>query len=164
MFTTSSIHIKAPRERVFEVTSNLENWCPMLPHYRHINFLQRSPDLLTNTVKMACWRGLIPISWHSIHEVKPDIMEVHFTHLKAFTKGMKVIWTYAPTDGGTNVQITHDLKFRIRFLAPLCEPLIGHGFVEPVARKTLATFKAILEDETLSGPTPDSRTAPDPTA
>ncbi|CAN5263060.1 hypothetical protein BH23VER1_BH23VER1_05940 [soil metagenome] len=148
MHSASSVLIRAPRDRIFAVTSNLENWVPMLPHYRYINFLERSEDGLRNKVEMACYRGRIPVSWLSIHEVKPDTMEVHFTHLRAFTKGMVVVWRYEPQDDGTvKVTITHDLKFRVPVLAPLAEPIIGRGFIDPVANKTLATFKAILEAE-----------------
>ncbi|MEZ5301793.1 MAG: SRPBCC family protein [Verrucomicrobiales bacterium] len=155
MFTATSIIIHAPRERIFEVTANLENWVPMLPHYREIKFFERSADGRKNRVKMACWRGIIPISWHSIHEIKPDSMEVHFTHLRAFTKGMVVVWKYEPLPeaegGGVRVTITHDLNFRVAALAPLMEPIIAHGFIDPVASKTLATFKKILEAEAGAG-------------
>lgn len=152
MHSESTILINAPRERIFEVTSDLENWEPMLPHYRHIRFFERSADRRRNRVKMACWRGILPISWHSIHEIRPDTMEVHFTHLRAFTKGMKVIWRYEPTpDGPVRVSIVHDLVFRIPWLRWLAEPIIAHGFIEPVARRTLATFKGILEAEAAAG-------------
>lgn len=149
MHTSESVLIDAPRDRIFEVTSRLENWTPMLPHYRFVNFLKRSEDELVNTVHMACWcRGIIPISWRSIHEIKPDVMEVHFTHLKAFTKGMVVVWRYEATpEGPVKVSITHDLNFRVPWLAWLAEPIISKGFIDPVAGKTLATFKAILENE-----------------
>ncbi len=97
---------------------------------------------------MACWRGFVPISWVSKHEVDPTKREQHFTHLKAWTKGMVVVWTYEErADGGTDVTIIHDLKFRVPALAFLIEPIIGHGFIDPVANKTLATFKRLLEAE-----------------
>jgi ribosome-associated toxin RatA of RatAB toxin-antitoxin module len=149
MHTSESVVINAPRERIFEVTSRLENWVPMLPHYRFVRFLDRSEDGLTSTVHMGCWcRRVIPISWRSIHEIKPDAMEVHFTHLRAFTKGMVVVWRYEPTAGGAvNVSITHDLDFRVKWLRWLAEPVISKGFIDPVAGKTLATFKMILEAE-----------------
>ena len=147
MHTANSVLIKAPRDRIFEVTSDLKNWTPMLPHYRSIHFHDSTDDRLKNTVTMACWRGWIPISWKSIHEIKPDDFEVHFTHLRAFTKGMVVIWRYIDTPDGVEVSITHDLNFRVRWLAPIMEPLIGKGFIEPVAQRTLATFKKILEEE-----------------
>lgn len=148
MFTESSIVIDAPRERIFEVTSNLENWVPMLPHYRRIEFLERSGDGLRSRVRMACWRGWIPIAWESEHEIVPEVPEVRFTHLKAFTKGMVVVWKYEPTpEGPVRVTITHDLRFRLPWLRWLAEPIIGHGFIEPVARRTLATFRELLEAE-----------------
>ncbi len=161
MHSANSILIHAPRERIFTITSNLDNWVPMLPHYRAIDFLERSEDGLRSRVKMACYRGVIPISWHSIHEVKPDLMEVHFTHLRAFTKGMVVVWKYEPQpDGAVKVTISHDMKFRIPALAALAEPIIAHGFIEPVATKTLATFKRILEAESEAGARGDAGANP----
>ena len=74
-------------------------------------------------------------------------MEVRFTHLEAFTKGMIVVWRYEESGEGVEVSITHELKFRMPLLAPLAEPVIASGFIAPVARKTLATFKGILESE-----------------
>lgn len=146
MHTSSSVQIHAPREKIFEVTSNLENWTPMLPHYRYINFLERDGD--EATVVMACYRGSIPLSWTSRHEIDREKMEMTFTHLKKFTKGMVVVWTYEETaNDGVKVSIIHDLKFRVRFLAPLAEYIIGTHFIDPVARKTLATFKELLEKE-----------------
>ena len=149
MKTSCSITIDAPLERIFELTSDLENWVPNLPHYRFINFFERSEDKRRNKVKMACWcRGFIPLSWHSIHEIKPAVHEVHFNHLRAFTKGMHVVWNYEPTaDNRVLVTITHTQNFRLPWLAWFAEPVIDRGFIEPVANKTLATFKSILEAE-----------------
>ena len=54
MHQANRILINAPRQRIFEVTSRLENWTPMLPHYRYVEFLERSADGRRNVVKMAC--------------------------------------------------------------------------------------------------------------
>ena len=153
MHSDNSILIRAPRERIFEITTDLARWPKLLPHYRYINFLERSDDGLCSKVKMACYRGVLPISWVSNHEVKPDVFEQHFHHLKAFTKGMHVVWTYQ-SEGSDAVRVTilHELKFRLRPLAPVMEPLLAHGFIEPVAGKTLATFKQLLEAEAAGGP------------
>jgi hypothetical protein len=43
------------------------------------------------------------------------------------------------------VEIIHDLKFRVPWLAWLTEPIISGFFIHNVANKTLATFKAHLE-------------------
>ena len=68
-----------------------------------------------------------------------------FVHLRRWTKGMKVVWTLTPTRDGTRVEIIHDLQFRVPLLGWLAEPIICGFFIENVANKTLAAFKAHLE-------------------
>lgn len=148
MHSSNSITIQAPLERVFELTSDLEQWPRVLPHYRYIKYFSREGN--KSHVKMAAKRGVIPIAWESIHIVDRDKKEQHFSHLKAWTKGMEVVWTYAqlPGDEGVKVEIVHDLKFRFPPLTPIAEPIIGGFFIEHVANQTLSTFKTILEEET----------------
>jgi ribosome-associated toxin RatA of RatAB toxin-antitoxin module len=142
METESSIVIQAPLERIFAVTSDLERWPAVLPHYRHVRFLERRED--GGVISMAAMRGILPISWVSDLRVDPVAREVHFFHLKKWTKGMKVVWTYTPQEDGVLVKITHDLRFRVPALAWLFEPIIGN-FIHAVAGRTLATFKQFLE-------------------
>lgn len=143
MHTETAIFIRAPRPDIFELTSDLAAWPAMLPHYRSVHFLEGSRD--DAIITMAGMRGSIPISWKSHLLVDREAMELRFTHLKAFTKGMVVVWTYDEQPEGTLVTIRHDLHFRIRPLAPLAERIIGEGFIDYVARRTLGTFKRLLE-------------------
>jgi ribosome-associated toxin RatA of RatAB toxin-antitoxin module len=145
MDTESSIVIRAPLEEIFAVTSDLERWPAVLPHYRYVRFLERRPD--GGVIEMAAVRGIIPISWVSDLRVDAERREVHFFHLRKWTKGMKVVWTYTPQEDGVLVIITHDLHFRIPWLAWLFEPIIGN-FIHAVAGRTLATFKTFLERPT----------------
>ena len=62
-------------------------------------------------------------------------------------KGMVVVWSYVQQEDGVLVTITHDLNFRIPALAPLAEYIIGNHFIDPVAGRTLRTFKELLEKE-----------------
>ncbi len=39
MHTATSIHIAAPRERIFATVSDLARWPELLPHYRYIRTL-----------------------------------------------------------------------------------------------------------------------------
>lgn len=94
---------------------------------------------------MAAMRDWIPISWTSDLRVDRTNLEIHFHHLKAMTKGMKVVWSYEETPHGTLVRITHDLQFRIPPLRPIAHRIIGGYFIHYVAGKTLATFKEFLE-------------------
>jgi ribosome-associated toxin RatA of RatAB toxin-antitoxin module len=143
MHTGNSIIIHAPRAKIFETAADLEAWPRILPHYRYIRFLERGPE--GSVVEMAAMRSGIPISWTSEYRVDPERMELHFLHLKAFTRGMRVVWTFAETPAGVLVEILHELRFRIPALAPIAEPIIGGFFIEHVANKTLREMKKHLE-------------------
>jgi ribosome-associated toxin RatA of RatAB toxin-antitoxin module len=143
MRKTNSIIMRAPKTLIFETAANLELWPRILPHYRYIRYLEKSPE--RNLVVMAAKRSGIPITWTSIEEIDRERMEVRFQHLKAFTKGMEVVWTFTETPDGVRVEIMHDLKFRVPALAPLMEPIIGGFFIHHVANKTLHCMKDYVE-------------------
>jgi len=143
MHTGNSIIMQAPRMAIFETAANLELWPKILPHYRYIRYLERGNN--RNLVVMAAVRSGIPISWTSEQVIDRKNLEVHFHHLKAWTKGMHVVWTFKETPAGVLVEIVHDLKFRNRLLAPIAEPIIGKFFIHPVASKTLRCMKTYLE-------------------
>jgi len=145
MHTGNSIIIHAPKTAIFETAANLELWPKILPHYRYIRYLERGPD--RNLVVMAAVRSGIPIAWTSEQIIDRERCEIRFHHLKAWTKGMDVVWTFRETPAGVVVEILHDLRFRIPLLAPIVEPIIGNGFVRPVATKTLSCMKAFLENQ-----------------
>ena len=71
--------------------------------------------------------------------------EVRFHHLKAFTKGMLVVWTFQETPAGVLVAIAHDMNFRVPVLAALAEPIIGDFFIHHTANRTLQCMKTYLE-------------------
>ncbi|MGH8095144.1 MAG: SRPBCC family protein [Chthoniobacterales bacterium] len=143
MQTGNSIIMQAPRDAIFETAADLEQWPIILPHYRYIHFLERGPD--RSIVKMAALRSGIPISWTSEFTVDRDRKELRFLHLKAFTRGMRVVWTFKETPAGVLVEIMHALRFRLVALAPIAEPIIGGFFIHHVANQTLSALKAHLE-------------------
>ena len=143
MHTGNSIHIRAPREKIFTVVSDLPRWPELLPHYRFIRTLGSGEK--GSIVQMAATRSGIPISWTSEFWADERALELHFLHLRKWTKGMKVVWTLTPTRDGTRVEIIHDLNFRLPWMAWLAEPIISGFFIGNIANKTLAAFKAHLE-------------------
>jgi ribosome-associated toxin RatA of RatAB toxin-antitoxin module len=143
MHKTNSIIMRAPKLSIFETAADLELWPKILPHYRYIRFLERAPD--RNLVVMAAKRSGIPISWTSEQIIDRDKMEVHFHHLKAFTKGMHVVWTFEEGPDGVLVKIRHDLDFSVQILAPLADKIIGDFFIHNIANKTLRCMKAYME-------------------
>ena len=143
MHKINSIIVDAPKMLIFETAANLELWPQILPHYRYIHYLERSPN--RNIVVMAAKRSRIPISWTSEQIIDRDRLEVRFHHLKAFTKGMHVVWTFEDVPGGVLVEIKHDLEFRVNLLAPIADKIIGDFFIRNIASKTLCCMKSYIE-------------------
>ena len=143
MRTENSILIKAPLGKIFEATSNLLLWPKVLPHYRWIRILRAGDDGLI--VKMAARRGWLPIQWTSRFQVDPNTPGLCFEHLRAFTRGMKVQWTYTPTTEGVLVKISHELERASAFGRWFARRVLGEMFIQPVARRTLFHFKQYLE-------------------
>ena len=135
-----------PKMTVFEIAANLELWPRILPHYRYIRYLERSPN--RNVVVMAATRSGIPVSWTSEQIIDRQRIEVRFRHLKAFTKGMRVVWTFQEVPTGVLVEIEHDLAFRVKILAPIADKIIGDFFIHHVANKTLRYMKSYVEANT----------------
>jgi ribosome-associated toxin RatA of RatAB toxin-antitoxin module len=135
--------MQAPKMAIFETASNLELWPKILPHYRYIRYVEHRPNC--NVVVMAAKRSGIPISWTSEQVIDPERAEIRFHHLKAFTKGMRVVWTFQETPDGVRVEIMHDLHVRMKFLAPIADIIIGDFFIHNIANKTLRCMKAYVE-------------------
>lgn len=138
--------MRVSKERIFETAADLEQWPRILPHYRYIHYFEKSPT--RNLVKMAATRTGIPIAWTSEQIIDRAKLEVRFRHLKAFTKGMEVVWKFTDTPNGVLVEILHDLDFRIPALAPLADQIIGRFFIENIANQTLRCMKEHLESAT----------------
>ena len=139
MHKANSIVMRAPKREIFETAANLELWPKILPHYRYIRYLERSEH--RNLVVMAATRSGIPITWTSEQIIDRENCEVRFHHLKAFTKGMHVVWTFNETPDGVLVEIVHDLQFSIRASGADRRPIIGNFFIHHVASQTLRCMK-----------------------
>jgi ribosome-associated toxin RatA of RatAB toxin-antitoxin module len=143
MHKANSIVMRAPKMAIFETAADLELWPKILPHYRYIRYLERSAG--RNVVVMAATRSGIPVTWTSEQIIDREKLEVRFHHLKAWTKGMRVVWTFQETPDGVLVEISHDMNFRIPVLAPIVDPFIGDFFIHNVASKTLRCMKGYVE-------------------
>jgi ribosome-associated toxin RatA of RatAB toxin-antitoxin module len=143
MYHTNAIVMNATEETIFEAAADLERWPDFLPHYRYICDYEKGP--VRNIVKMAAKRGPIPIAWVSEQIIDRKNREIRFKHLKAWTQGMKVVWKFRPLALGVEVQIIHDLSFRVPPLAPVAEPIIGGFFINYVATQTLQHMKVHVE-------------------
>ena len=144
--TENEIVIHAPLEKIFQTTANLLLWPSVLPHYRWVRILKTGEDGFI--VKMAARRGWLPIQWTSRYTVDGRARELHFQHLRAFTRGMNVTWTYTPAQDGVRVQIFHELDRHSALGRWFAKYILGDLFIRPIATRTLAAFKHHLEMET----------------
>jgi hypothetical protein len=88
---------------------------------------------------MAARRAWIPVRWRAEQINDPDRPQIFFRHLAGWTKGMRVYWRFtALASGKTRVRIDHELR------SPLA-PFIGKYFIDPIASRTLACMKQIIE-------------------
>jgi ribosome-associated toxin RatA of RatAB toxin-antitoxin module len=144
MMTSNSIVMNAPLERVFEAAADLSRWPDFLPHYRWVTYLEKSPS--RNIVRMAAKRNWIPVSWTSEQVIDRENREVRFHHLKSFTKGMDVVWTFEPRESSVRVQIRHDLRPALPVIGTfVANAVIGRFFIHHIAAQTLEHMKRYVE-------------------
>jgi len=143
MRNTNVIHIEAPSETVFETASDLLAWPSLLPHYRFVR--KTGAGTRGDVLLMSAKRSGIPITWTSEYWADSQSRELHFLHLRKWTRDMRVVWKLTPTRSGTRVEIIHDLNFRWPWLAWVAEPVIGGFFIAHIAGKTLQCMKMHIE-------------------
>ncbi|HMD03163.1 MAG TPA: SRPBCC family protein [Candidatus Baltobacteraceae bacterium] len=142
--TRTAITIAAPPERIYRLAAATERWPEYLPHYRSVRVLEERGE--TRVVAMAARRDWIPIQWIAEQTNDPARPAIRFRHVRGWTRGMEVEWTFEPLGDGTRVTIEHHLRFRFPVAAEwLGEHVVGGFFIEYVARKTLARMKALAE-------------------
>jgi ribosome-associated toxin RatA of RatAB toxin-antitoxin module len=144
MHTENSIVMRAPIGKIFECAGNLTLWPEILPHYRWVRYVEKSPA--RTIVQMAAKRKWLPVQWTSELQIDRGKKEICFRHLKAFTRGMKVVWTFTQTADGVLVQIRHDLAPAAPFIGRfIVEKIIGRFFISYIANETLVHMKKHVE-------------------
>ena len=150
MHSTVAVEVRAPATLVFELARDVERWPALLPHYVGATVLTRHVDGSV-TARMTAVRRIVPVigfgvpvTWRSRVWAEEDSLRLRFVHVGGATDGMDVAWHLLPTDAGCRVAIEHEFRPRIGIWAWLVDRL----FVRPIARRTLASFKAIAEAAT----------------
>ena len=153
MYTETSVVMEGSPERIFALGAAIEDWPIILPHYRSVRLTERTvrPDGTTHKVAtMKAWRllpfGKIPVGWRTILDSNAPTGLLHFVHIGGFTKGMDVYWLLKPEGDATRVTITHDFTLKWPLVgAFVAHRIVGHFFVDAIARRTLNCIKALLE-------------------
>ena len=149
MRSTLSIDVEAPARLVFDLCRDVRRWPALLPHYRDVRVEERDPEPGgVMTARMLAVRPIVPllgyglpVAWRSRTWAEEAPLRLRFVHLGGATKGMDVTWRSEATPAGCRVSIDHDFDPRV----PGWAALVHRLFVEPIATRTLATFKGIAE-------------------
>jgi ribosome-associated toxin RatA of RatAB toxin-antitoxin module len=145
MHTENRIEIHGDVKRVFQVAAQVEKWPTLLPHYRRVHVLQRKKR--RTTVEMAARRGPIPVSWTAVQEVSP-YERITYRHIKGFTTGMDVTWSFTSAQGKVQVVIAHDFSLSWPIIGGcVSKYIVGALFVKPIASRTLRHLKLTVESE-----------------
>jgi ribosome-associated toxin RatA of RatAB toxin-antitoxin module len=145
--STISVHVAAPPALVFALARDVTLWPQLLPHYVRVDVEERLGDAAV-VARMVARRPLVPllglgltVAWRSRAWSEPDSLRLRFVHRGGATNGMDVTWRIEPTPGGTRVSIDHDFRPRVRPWAYF----VDRAFTQPIAARTLRTFKALAE-------------------
>lgn len=143
MHTENRVDIRGDIRQVFHVAAQVEKWPQILPHYRWVRVLQRKKR--RSVVEMAARRGRIPVSWTAVQELFP-YERITYKHIKGFTTGMEVAWTFSGGQGQVHVVITHDFTLNWPLIGGFVSKyIVGGLFVKAIASKTLRHIKATVE-------------------
>lgn len=145
MMTHQSIVVKASPADAYTLAQDVRRWPELLPHYQAVKVLAETVD--ERTLVMAAWRSWIPVRWKAVQRLLPAIPRIEFMHVGGWARGMRVAWIFDPMEGGTRIEIMHDLSMlgvpivRTR----LGRSVVANHFIAPIASRTLAGMKRALE-------------------
>ncbi|MEA2609497.1 MAG: hypothetical protein QOJ75_1740 [Chloroflexota bacterium] len=158
------IDVAATPEVVFRLACDVTRWPDLLPHYVSVRVLDAARPDGSAVARMVARRPLIdvlglglPVTWQARVWNEPATRRLRFVHVAGATKGMSVTWRIEPNGTGCRVSIEHDFHPPV----PLFAEIVDRWFVRPIARRTLATFRALAEAVTAAaGATGESERPP----
>ena len=161
MRTEISLEIGAPARQVFDLAADVSSWSRKLPHYRRSQvtgrFAGRVLIAFTALRPIAGPFG-IPVGWRAIcwsDDTDADDLQLHFSHVRGITSGMRVTWHIRPSREVETGAIDHEtavVTIEHEFERPI--PLIGtelipriidRFFTHVIATRTLARFRELAE-------------------
>lgn len=171
MDIASSVTIRGDFLTIFRYGAKVENWPAILPHYRDVEILDDageepggradSEDARhgskhtaheTRLVRMHCVRAFGPLrwpcKWTARQVVEEESGRILFFHTSGPAKGMEVEWSLCDTPDGVLTTIKHRKRSGNPIMGFYFDRIVGVMFVSPIASKTLATIKEIVERET----------------
>ena len=161
MQTRISLEMGAPPRTVFDLAADVSSWSRKLPHYRRSQVTGRFAGRVL--VAFTALRPLggpfgIPVGWRAIcwsDDTDPDDLQLHFSHVRGITSGMRVTWHIRPIgDAGDEngqlaasvVTIEHEFERPIPLVGTELIPwIVDRFFTHAIATRTLERFRELAE-------------------
>jgi ribosome-associated toxin RatA of RatAB toxin-antitoxin module len=155
MRSSIAIRIAADASRIFELARDVSRWPALLPHYRRVTVHAVRGD--RTVAQMVAVRRFgpvaLPVTWRAetwSEGGDPADLRLRFRHIRGVTRGMDVTWHIRPAGAGSAVVIEHDFARAVPLLGDRLLPwVVDRWFTRPIATRTLATFKALAEADTV---------------
>ena len=168
MRTEIGLEMGASPRTVFDLAADVSSWSRKLTHYRRSQVIGRFAGRVL--VAFTALRPIlgpfgIPVGWRAIcwsDDTDPDDLQLHFSHVRGVTSGMRVTWHIRPArdpETGTvdphvsMVTIEHEFERPIPLIGTELIPrMVDRFFIHAIATQTLARFRSLAErDEPVSG-------------
>jgi uncharacterized membrane protein len=144
VYCANTTQVEADVERIFALGADVARWPALLPHYRSVRVLRRVGGRAW--LDMAARRGIIPVCWQAVQEVFPAAYLITYRHVGGLTRGMRVVWQFAPADGRVEVTIRHEFAPPWPVLGGWpAQLIVGRFFVQHIAAQTLRVLKMHAE-------------------
>ena len=139
--TVNSIVIKAPYEKVFDMSNDIGRWKEFFDEYNESDVLEKGDKKLT--FKLTNKDGN---SWKSYRLLFKDDRFAYASRIEPMFpfEYMKIMWLYRDVDGGVEMTWVQDFKMDAK--AKYSDAQV-EGFINKHSQENLKRFKDIIEKE-----------------
>ena len=121
-YVETSIEIKAPRHRIYELAKDMERYPDFMPDVEYVKVLKRDGNTTTTR-----WKTLVeeaPIEWTEVDVFDDANTRIDYRLIEGDLDKFEGAWTFVERDGVTKVVLGVDYDFGVPTLAELIGPIL----------------------------------------
>jgi coenzyme Q-binding protein COQ10 len=121
-YVETSIEIKAPRHKIYELAKDMERYSDFMPDVEYVKILHRNGNTTTTR-----WKTLVeeaPIEWTEVDVFDDTNTRIDYKLIEGDLDKFEGRWTFEERDGATHVVLGVDYDFGVPTLAELIGPTL----------------------------------------
>jgi len=121
-YVETSIEIKAPRHRIYELAKDMERYSDFMPDVEYVKIIRRDGNTTTTR-----WKTLVeeaPIEWTEVDVFDDKNTRIDYKLIEGDLDKFEGAWTFVERDGVTKVVLGVDYDFGVPTLAELIGPIL----------------------------------------